>query len=434
MTNPQLVSDVVIHAEQITKHYRLGVINHGTLYRDIQSWWAKLRGKPDPNASLGSEWSRSLDRVDGKLFRALEDITFEVERGEILGVIGANGAGKSTLLKVLSRITAPTSGWIGLSGRVASLLEVGTGFHPELTGRENIYLNGAILGMSRQEISKKFDEIVGFAEISQFIDTPVKRYSSGMYVRLAFSVAAHLESEILLVDEVLAVGDIAFQKKCIGKMEDIGSSGRTILFVSHNMAAVENICSKVLVLKDGRVDFYGGVKEGIQHYHAYFGESEGINLENATRTGDGRARIKDVWFTDADGKSIPVIKSGQDVNLHICVNPVAETCRNLVLSVGITTLQGEGVIHLSTEIGGLIIENLEVPKVLTCKIPRVALRGGYYSMNLFLSINGVVADWLQDAFRFQIEDADFYGTGKLPPDGYSRYLANFSWVIGNESC
>jgi len=427
-----VASDVVIRAQQISKHYRLGVINHGTLYRDLQSWWAKARGNPDPNAALGGAWSHSHSRVEGDLFRALEDVSFEVRRGEILGVIGGNGAGKSTLLKVLSRITAPTGGWIGLSGRVASLLEVGTGFHPELTGRENVYLNGAILGMSRREISQKFDEIVDFAEISQFIDTPVKRYSSGMYVRLAFSVAAHLESEILLVDEVLAVGDISFQRKCLGKMEDIGSSGRTILFVSHNMAAVENLCSKALVLTDGRVDFHGEVKEGIQHYHAYFGESEGINLANAARTGDGRARIADVWFSDTEGNRLPILKSGQGVQLHICVDPLAENCRNLILAAGVTTLRGEGVLHLSTETGGLVVQHFDARRVFTCTLPRLTLRGGYYSMNLFLSSNGVVADWLQDAFRFQVEDADFYGTGKLPPEGYSTFLADFSWAVAKE--
>jgi lipopolysaccharide transport system ATP-binding protein len=421
--------DVVIHADQLSKQYRLGVINHGTLYRDLQSWWAKLSGKSDPNSSLGKSWSHSPARVEGDLFRALENVCFEVSRGEILGVVGGNGAGKSTLLKVLSRITAPTSGWVGLNGRVASLLEVGTGFHPELTGRENIYLNGAILGMSRREIAKKFEEIVDFAEISQFIDTPVKRYSSGMYVRLAFSVAAHLESEILLVDEVLAVGDIAFQRKCLGKMEDIGSNGRTILFVSHNMAAVENLCSRTLVLKDGRVDFHGDVKEGIQKYQSYFEAAEGINLESAPRTGDGRAKVADIWFSDAENNRLHILKSGQDIKLHIRVEPSAEKCRNLVLAAGITTLRGEGILHFSTETSGLVVESLEESEVFTCAIPRLALRGGYYSMNLFLSASGVVTDWLQGAYKFQVEDADFYGTGRLPPDGYSTYLVDFSWSV-----
>ncbi len=427
-----MASDVVIRVHKLSKHYRLGVINHGTLYRDLQSWWAKARGKHDPNTTLGGTWSHSRFRTEGDIFRALEDVSFEVRRGEILGIIGGNGAGKSTLLKVLSRITAPTSGWIGLSGRVASLLEVGTGFHPELTGRENVFLSGAILGMSRREISQKFDEIVDFAEISQFIDTPVKRYSSGMYVRLAFSVAAHLESEILLVDEVLAVGDISFQRKCLGKMEDIVSGGRTILFVSHNMAAIENLCTRALVLKEGRVDFHGEVKEGIRHYYDYFGETKGNNLEGAARTGDGRARITDVWFSDAEGNQLTILKSGQEIQLHICVDPVAENCRNLILAAGVTTLQGEGVLHLSTETGGLVVPHLDARSVFTCTLPRLTLRGGYYSMNLFLSSNGIVADWLQDTFRFQVEDADFYGTGKLPPEGYSTFLADFSWAVTKE--
>jgi lipopolysaccharide transport system ATP-binding protein len=433
MTEVALAKDIVIHAHNISKHYRLGVINHGTLYRDLQSWWAKVRGNPDPNATLGGDWSCSKHRVEGDLFHALEEVSFDVSRGEILGVIGGNGAGKSTLLKVLSRITAPTNGWIGLSGRVASLLEVGTGFHPELTGRENVYLNGAILGMSSSEISEKFDEIVDFAEISQFIDTPVKRYSSGMYVRLAFSVAAHLESEILLVDEVLAVGDIAFQKKCLGKMEDIGSSGRTILFVSHNMAAVENLCTKALVLKDGRIDFHGEVKEGIQHYYSYFGDSTGVNLENAARTGDRRALISDVWFSDTESSRIQILRSGQAVRLNVAVKPISSGCRNLVLNAGITTLHDEGILHLSTETSGLEVGELNSQRVFTCFLPKLPLRGGYYSMNLYLSLGGGVADYIIDAYRFQIVDADFYGTGKLPPEGYPHFLPEYSWIVSEDS-
>lgn len=423
----------VIEVENISKHYRLGVINHGTLYRDLQSWWARYRGQPDPNKAVGG-WGHNPTRVEGDLFRALEDISFTVERGEILGVIGGNGAGKSTLLKVLSRITAPTSGEIRLKGRVASLLEVGTGFHPELTGRENIYLNGAILGMSRTEVSSKFDEIVEFAEIGQFVDTPVKRYSSGMYVRLAFSVAAHLESDILLVDEVLAVGDISFQKKCIGKMEAVGSSGRTILFVSHNMASVENLCNKSLVLKDGRVDFHGDVKEGIRHYHSFFEAFDGLNLEHAKRSGDGRIRIVDIWFTDSEGTKLPILKSGQTAQLHIRLDPQNSTCRNVILAAGITTLRGEGVLHMATETSGLEIAELDAPTTLTCILPKLPLRGGLYSMNLFLSANGIVSDWIQDALRFQIEDADFYGTGKLPPEGYSHFLTQFHWSMAEASC
>ena len=423
-----MVNDVVIRAENISKHYRLGAINHGTLYRDLQSWWARVRKLPDPNIAIGG-WGYVPSRVQGDLFRALEDVTFDVQRGEILGVIGGNGAGKSTLLKVLSRITAPTAGAIFIKGKLASLLEVGTGFHPELSGRENIFLNGAILGMSKQEVTNKFEEIVEFAEISQFVDTPVKRYSSGMYVRLAFSVAAHLESDILLVDEVLAVGDMSFQKKCLGKMEDVSSSGRTILFVSHNMASIEHLCSRALVLRDGKVDFHGDVSEGVRHYHSCFDQTEGLDLDGVARAGDGRARISDVWFSDEQGNRISVLKSGQNVQLRIRVNPVVGNCRNLSLAAGITTLHGDGVLHMSTETAGLMIQDLPEPSVFICCLPRLTLRGGIYSMNIFLAANGVVADWLQNVFRFQVEDADFYGTGKLPPEGYSFLLADFGWSV-----
>ncbi len=420
--------DIVIQAEHVSKLYRLGVINHGTLYRDLQSWWAKFRGRPDPNAPLaGAGWTYSNTRMQGDRFQALDDVSFKVQRGDIVGIIGGNGAGKSTLLKVLSRITAPTIGYVGLKGRVSSLLEVGTGFHPELTGRENVHLNGAILGMTRREVARKFDEIVAFAEVGQFIDTPVKRYSSGMYVRLAFSVAAHLESEILLVDEVLAVGDISFQRKCLGKMEDIRSSGRTILFVSHNMASIENLCSSALVLKDGRVDFYGDTKEGIRHYHALFEGSSAPAFEPNTRTGDGRVRISDAWFEDREGRRMSALRSGESVRLCISIDCKADNCRNLVVAAGVTTLHGEGILHFSTETSGLVIPNFSNHGLFTCTVPKLPLRAGYYSLNLFITSNGAIADWLLGALKFQIEDADFYGTGKLPPEGYPLFLAEYSW-------
>ncbi len=243
------MGDTVLKVEHLGKEYRLGTISHGTLYRDLQSWSARLRGKEDPNSKISSAGGK----VQNGTFTALDDVSFEVKQGDVLGIIGRNGAGKSTLLKIISRVTAPTRGEIKIRGRVASLLEVGTGFHPELTGRENIFLNGTILGMTKKEIHRKFDEIVDFAEVENFIDTPVKRYSSGMYVKLAFAVAAHLEPEILIIDEVLAVGDVKFQKKCLGKMRSIGNEGRTVLFVSHNMNAIEQLCSKAILLQNGHV-------------------------------------------------------------------------------------------------------------------------------------------------------------------------------------
>jgi len=253
----------VIKVENLSKSYRLGSISTGSLHKDLQSFWARMRGKEDPNRRIG-EMPRH--QTKDELFWALKDISFEVQQGQVLGILGRNGAGKSTLLKILSRITAPTQGSIKIRGRIASLLEVGTGFHPELTGRENVYLNGAILGMTRREIDRKFAEIVDFAEIEQFIDSPVKRYSSGMYVRLAFAVAAHLEPEILIVDEVLAVGDAQFQKKCLGKMEDVGRQGRTILFVSHNTAAMRQLCSFGLFLESGMITNVEKIEESITKY------------------------------------------------------------------------------------------------------------------------------------------------------------------------
>lgn len=250
-----------ISIQNVSKAYRLGVIGHGTLREDLQSWWAKVRGKEDPNRIIGSK-----EAIEGDTLWALRDVSFDLEQGSVWGIIGANGAGKSTLLKILSRVTAPTGGHIKVRGRVASLLEVGTGFHPELTGRENIFLNGAILGMTKAEVRKKFDEIVAFSEIEKFIDTPVKRYSSGMYVRLAFAVAAHLDPEILVVDEVLAVGDAAFQKKCIGKMGAVAKEGRTVLFVSHNMGAVRNLCQQGVVLRRGRIAYQGVANNAVDFY------------------------------------------------------------------------------------------------------------------------------------------------------------------------
>jgi ABC-type polysaccharide/polyol phosphate transport system ATPase subunit len=266
---------VVIKIENVSKQYRLGSIGTNTLKGDLQRWWHNLCGLPDPTLMIGQENNLSASRLTphtlspSEFIWALKEINFEVQQGEVLGIIGKNGAGKSTLLKLLSRVTAPTTGSIKVKGRIASLLEVGTGFHPELTGRENIFLNGAILGMTKSEISNKFDEIVDFAGISQYIDTPVKRYSSGMYVRLAFAVAAHLEPEILIVDEVLAVGDAEFQKKAIGKMKDVSKNdGRTVLFVSHNMAAIQKLCETGILLKNGQVFLLGKVDHIINKYLA----------------------------------------------------------------------------------------------------------------------------------------------------------------------
>jgi lipopolysaccharide transport system ATP-binding protein len=297
--------NTVISVEDLSKSYQLGIIGTGTFRGDAQSWWAKLRGLPDPHLKIGE---KDHGNRQGETLWALKDVNFEVQQGEALGIIGRNGAGKSTLLKILSRVTAPTSGEVKVKGRIASLLEVGTGFHPELTGRENIYLNGAILGMKKAEIARKFDEIVDFSGVEQFIDTPVKRYSSGMYVRLAFAVAAHLEPEILIVDEVLAVGDAEFQKKCLGKMSDVAHEGRTVLFVSHNMAAVRNLCSSCIILKKGEISIQGPVETTINNYL----NSEALEFSPFVQLPKGElgmpAEGKSIQFMSQDGISKAIFK------------------------------------------------------------------------------------------------------------------------------
>jgi lipopolysaccharide transport system ATP-binding protein len=307
----------VIKVENLSKRYRLGVINRDMLYKDLQSRWAKFRGKEDPNATIGAKHEKRLEHGDE--FWALRNVDLEVREGEILGIIGRNGAGKSTLLKILSQITAPTEGRVKVKGRIASLLEVGTGFHPELTGRENIYLNGAILGMTRKEVRSKFDEIVDFAEISEFIDTPVKRYSSGMYVRLAFAVAAHLEPEILIVDEVLAVGDIQFQKKCLGKMQDVSGNGRTVVFVSHNMTTMNSLCSRCVLLAGGRVEAEGPVAEITDlYFKSGLGQQAGTALHfKEEGYGDDVARLLSARLIDSQGDAISFVNINQPFGIEI---------------------------------------------------------------------------------------------------------------------
>ena len=301
-------SETVIEVKNLGKDYRLGVINHGMLYRDLQSWLARWRGRPDPNAKFKdvSLHQQEDHRMRDGNFLALDDVSFEVRRGDTLGIVGRNGAGKSTLLKLLSRITQPTRGSIRMRGHVASLLEVGTGFHPELTGRENIFLNGAILGMSRNTIQRKLEAIIDFSEIEQFIDTPVKRYSSGMYVRLAFAVAAHLEPEILIVDEVLAVGDIAFQRKCLGKMQSVNDSGRTVLFVSHNLTAVSKLCSRCILLSGGRLVADGSTAEVLNEYVSAVSSNRKPSREYPLPDGPFEARIRRVSVLSAGGKVVSI--------------------------------------------------------------------------------------------------------------------------------
>lgn len=360
---------------------------------------------------------------------ALNNVSFEVAPGEVVGIIGRNGAGKSTLLKILSRITDPTKGKVELFGRFASLLEVGTGFHPELTGRENIFLNGSILTMSRREIESKFDDIVAFAEVEKFIDTPVKRYSSGMYVRLAFAVAAFLEPEILMVDEVLAVGDAAFQKKCLGRMREVATAGRTVLFVSHNMAAVSALCSKALVLRNGLVEFpLGSVSEAVQSYLAGVNEITQTRLaERTDRRGEGRIRISDFGCFDDAGCPLQFASSGQPTNFRIYFSDVAEQLENVTVAIGITSYTGAFVTMLSNQLASEEFRAIRGNGYFECRIGKLPLSAGSYAVNLIVRANGVIEDWIQEAATFSVEAGDFYGTGRLPPETHGGILLEQEW-------
>jgi lipopolysaccharide transport system ATP-binding protein len=297
------MSDTVIQVHDLSKQYRLGQIGTGSLIHDMNRWWYRVRGKEDPYLKIGEVNDRAI-AGNSEYVWALRNLNFEVKQGEVLGIIGRNGAGKSTLLKILSRTTTPTTGSVKIKGRVASLLEVGTGFHPELSGRDNIYLNGAILGMTRQEITTKFDEIVDFAGVARYIDTPVKRYSSGMYVRLAFAVAAFLEPQILIVDEVLAVGDAEFQKKCLGKMKDVSDNqGRTIIFVSHSMPMISALCNRGIVMQYGQLMYDGPVASAVHYYQNGGVENSGfLDYTNASkRPGDHMGELRKAWMEDMNG-------------------------------------------------------------------------------------------------------------------------------------
>lgn len=305
------MSRKVIEFDNVGKQYVLGTIGTGTLSQDLNRWWARIRGKEDPFLKIGEVNDRTK-KGESNFVWALKNINFSVDEGDVVGIIGKNGAGKSTLLKILSRVTSPTVGTIKVKGRIASLLEVGTGFHPEMTGRENIYMNGTIMGMTKTEIDRKLDEIVDFAGVEKYLDTPVKRYSSGMMVRLGFAIAAHLEPEILVVDEVLAVGDAEFQKKAIGKMQDVSKGeGRTVLFVSHNMAAVRSLCKKGIVMKNGGIDSIGDITSAIERYLKNNDDAENVNIIDSVKCLKSTLHIESVEINETS-KAHSIIRNGQD--------------------------------------------------------------------------------------------------------------------------
>ena len=393
-----------LKAEHVYKEYRLGAIGGGTLRGDLQSWWARVRHKEDPNLRIDET---ADNHRKNERFLALNDVSFTAKPGEAVGIIGHNGAGKSTLLKLISRVTAPTMGTISYNGRIASMLEVGTGFHPEMTGRENIYMNGAILGMTKAEISSKLDEIIEFAEMRQFIDTPVKRYSSGMYVKLAFAVAAHLDSEIMIMDEVLAVGDAKFQQKCLGKMGDAANNhGRTVLYVSHNMSTIRQLCSRCIVLDHGRKVFDGGVEEAIGMYLGLAEQFKPIRtFENQKRKGffGKDFRIDAVDFLDTqDGKILSELAFR--VHFH-CTKDFDNVCAR-------AEIMASENYTIGTAPSGVIMEHLKAGESYTCtlhmQVPE--LMPGRFNMTLLFYYenefkNTTTLDRVENAVIFEVSEA-----------------------------
>jgi len=423
------MSDIVIKTENLGKKYVIGHQANGRYLalRDVLIQTAR------------TVWNKTKDLAKGKPIIAgdtmeevwaLRDVSFEVHRGEAVGIIGRNGAGKSTLLKLLSRITEPTTGRATIKGRVASLLEVGTGFHPELTGRENIYLNGTILGMTRAEIKRKFDEIVAFAEVEQYLDTPVKRYSSGMYVRLAFSVAAHLEPEILVVDEVLAVGDAQFQKKCLGKMGDVAKEGRTVLFVSHNMAAIENLCSRALVLDRGLVRFAGTQTEAIAEYQRSLEGSIVPLQDRVDRKGSGEVRVLGITVRDIEGQTIDSVACGQDFDIVFHFERSAGFRSNQVVASFVVKTQWDVPVFLHhNRMTGMSFPELPEQGAFVCRIRRLPLTPSTYRIGYSIMLGYDCIDSMPDAAELTVLAGDFFSSGEVPPSSHGFCLVDGSWSL-----
>lgn len=431
------MKNIVLKVENLSKQYRLGQVGTGTLSHDLTRWWYKMRGQEDPFLKVGEVNDRS-QKASSEYVWAIRDVNFEVFEGEVLGIIGKNGAGKSTLLKILSQVTSPTLGEIKIRGRIASLLEVGTGFHPELTGRENVFLNGAILGMTKTEIKRKFDEIVDFSGVEKYIDTPVKRYSSGMYVRLAFAVAAHLEPEILIVDEVLAVGDFEFQKKCLGKMKDVSGQGRTVLFVSHDMDAVSRLCTRGIYLHQGTVKFSGNVQDTIRTYfESVFDIMGKIPIKDRKdRKGNGLYRYEEVWFTRREGEKVTFFKSGDQMNIHLKIKGHGETNGSgeyVYPSVVIYDSKGQRLISLAS---GLNNNKVQVKDGSEVKITveKLSLAPGKYICNLHLDKDPKsieIIDKVEAAFKLEVEEGDYHGFGVVHGAGQDMFFSDFKVVSLN---
>lgn len=427
------MSDVILSVENISKQYQLGVFGTGTLKGDVHRWWCKLGGREDPFLKNGDINDRSV-RGESSFFWALQDINFEVKRGEVLGIIGKNGAGKSTLLKLLSRVTAPTMGTIRAKGRIGSLLEVGTGFHPELTGKENIFLNGAILGMTKVDIRKKYDEIVNFSGCERYIDTPVKRYSSGMRVRLGFAVAAFLDPEILVVDEVLAVGDAEFQKKAIGKMKDVSHhEGRTVLFVSHNMSSVRNLCESGILLENGVVIDEGGIGKVVDQYLKNSSVQEDVPLsERSDRKGSGKILITNIDIVSKEsGKVLNEVVSGMDVEFliyyFICDDALIGS--DVEIGMVVQNAQGQFVTVFNNMMAGEKIKLTSKEGVVVCDTGKIPLMEGEYHIRSMIKSVFEMYDMVEKAKVICLHQGDYYCSGKINSSGRQGVYVNQAWNI-----
>ena len=424
------MSDTVIRVEQLGKKYSISLDKqdrrHYATLRDVM-----VNGVRGLFAGRIDSSKISSRRKEKREFWALEDVSFEVKKGDRVGIIGRNGAGKSTLLKILSRITEPTEGRISINGRVASLLEVGTGFHQELTGRENIYLNGAILGMSKTEIRRNFDEIVAFAEVEKFLDTPVKRYSSGMYVRLAFAVAAHLEPEILVVDEVLAVGDAQFQRKCLGKMESFGEEGRTVIFVSHQMSTIQALCNRGLVLQTGKVMLDGNTDDAVNLYL-----ESGYELSNKTplaqrkdRSGSAKIKVTDINILDENGMNVSSLLSGENYYFRIsCLSKMESRISNIILSLDIFDERDNRILLFRTNFSNESFTMIPGINYVMCNVSNLPITLGSYKASILVShADKEVLDYVKDAFSFSVEGGDFFGTGSSGLPTHCKILTKVDW-------
>ncbi|MFC4478226.1 ABC transporter ATP-binding protein [Flavobacterium chungangensis] len=418
------MKDIILKAENISKQYRLGQVGTGTLSHDLNRWWHKIRGKENPYLKIGDTNDRSTKGTSDYVW-ALQDINFEVERGEVLGIIGKNGAGKSTLLKILSKVTAPTTGSIKSKGRIASLLEVGTGFNGEMTGRENIFLNGAILGMTKKEIASKLDEIIEFSGCERYIDTPVKRYSSGMTVRLAFAVAAFLEPEVLVVDEVLAVGDAEFQKKAIGKMQEISTEGgRTVLFVSHDMNAISTLTNKVIVLRNGGVYFEGNTDEGIKRY-LNDGSSESTYIANADEHIPKITKIE--LFTSLPGK---IHEFGKELKIEFTVNcPIR--VENLALSFQVIDEFQNPILHTWQIDSEFKINREKGIYTFSCTYEKLRLYMGVFSIRVYLSESKTKErfDFIDSTCNFKVEMMKNVRGDYKWQGGTCKYIEDSKWEV-----